>query len=102
MIVCEEMKKLRTWLDKQGIQWEDKSESFTRIEADTGKPCYMCRTHFCLNGCFYSVINGIGSYGGIDYEGNNHGLLEVMSDAINGGTPIGGLTFKELKRKLVE
>lgn len=30
MEICEEMQKLRDWLDENGINWEDNSEDLSR------------------------------------------------------------------------
>jgi len=75
MKVCEEMTKLRDWLNEKNIEWEDRSEDFGIKWVEF----WICRTHFRLKGKLISVINGYGTYGGYGiYEGNNEGLLEVM------------------------
>ena len=89
MIVCDEMKKLREMLDKKGIKWMDYSDEL--IEE---KGYFMCRTRFLFNDKYWSVINGFGSYGGVDFEtGINDGLLEVYSVGME---TIGFLTAKEV------
>lgn len=75
MDVCHEMQKLRNWLDAHGIQWHDASEDISRPEY----AWWICRTHFKIGKEQWSVINGHGTYGGIDYlTGVNAGLLEIM------------------------
>lgn len=100
MVVCEEMKKLRDWLDKNNIPWVDHSEDFGM----TGKmSMFICRTHFNADNHKVSVINGFGTYGGFsDFECSNRGLLEVMSDLFNDGEPVGYLTADELIEMLQE
>lgn len=94
------MDQFRSKLDKEGIEWVDHSgdlkPSQAYFMANLGKPAglwaseisdySMLRTWFDYRGYKWSVIIGYGSYGG------NLGLLEVMSDAINGGQPVGSLT----------
>lgn len=79
-----EMIKFRDLLDQNNIKWNDKS--------DEG---FIDRTHFYYRGYFFSIINGYGTYGGCNFYGNNEGLLEFMSNCINGGEPIGHLTADE-------
>ena len=83
--MVDEMIKFRNLLDKNSIKWIDKS--------DEG---FIDRTHFYYRDYFFSVINGYGTYGGIDvFTSKNHGLLELMSNCTNGGEPIGSLTANE-------
>lgn len=95
VMVVHEMAKLREELDKRGIQWTDDSEEFVASD-DKGLSLWICRTHFTVNGCNWSVINGIGSYGGVhrDYHTGvyeNAGLLEAyMMEGDN--EPVGFLT----------
>ena len=84
MIVCEEMQRLRNKLDEENIEWKDKSNDF------------VCRTHFYYGINKISVINGEGTYGGLD-NGKNIGLLEMM---INYHDPIGYLNADEVIKKL--
>ena len=94
MKIVREMQKLRDELDIKGIQWED-------VSVDT-KVFWMVRTHFNYKGHKWSVINGFGSYGGVDFiKGKNQGLLECMTDA-RGDTPIGFLTAKEVLEMMDE
>lgn len=89
MEVCEEMQKLREYLNKHNIQWTDVSEPY----------CFswMCRTHFTLRNNHWSVINGYGSYGGFGtFSPNNEGLLELMTSEVNGGEPVGYLTADDV------
>ena len=106
MIMCEEMKKLRKELDRMGVKWKDVSsitpetvieemvsKGIDRAYADTT----MFRTHFEYGGYKFSVIHGYGSYGGKDaFTGHDSGLLECMTEAINGGEPVGFLTASEV------
>ena len=46
MEVCEEMQKLRDWLDEEKIEWEDHSETFTD---DKEFNPWICRTWFYIN-----------------------------------------------------
>lgn len=89
--MVEEMTKLRKLLTEHGIEWHDSSTppEYT-IQID--------RTHFDYKGFNWSVINGFGTYGGIGIFRNkkNMGLLELMSNAINDGEPIGYLTAAQV------
>lgn len=106
MKICDEMVKLRAELDKKGIQWKDASsirtEAGINAMIDVGiKAEYadtsMYRTHFEHNGYKFRVIHGFGSYGGKDtLTGNDRGLLECMTEKINGGEPVGFLTAAEV------
>lgn len=88
MFVCEEMQKLRDWLDQNSIQWLDVSDDF----ADG---FWICRTHFYIDEYKVSVINGSGTYGGFIFgkEQSNAGLLEVWAD--RSGEPVGYLTAED-------
>ena len=106
MTMCDEMQKLRDMLDNRGINWRDASSitsqehimqliraGIDRNYADTT----MWRTHFEVDDYNYSVINGYGSYGGyVPFTGHNLGLLECMTDRVNGGEPVGNLTADEV------
>lgn len=72
IVIVDEMKKFRELLDKNGIEWVDDSEE----ERDD---VWICRTR-SKNHDRWSVINGIGSYGGYSIDEKNEGLLEVMLD----------------------
>lgn len=74
----DKMKPLRKWLDEQGIKWTDKS--------DFG----MVRTHFYINSKNWSVIFGAYSYGA------EQGLLELWTQNVNGGEPLGFLTVDDI------
>lgn len=104
--MCNEMQKLRDKLDERGIKWDDVS-SITSEEqimqlmqrgiVRNYAEMTMWRTHFEVDGIKYSVINGYGSYGGYDpFTGKNYGLLECMTDKVNGGDPVGHLTADEV------
>lgn len=60
-----EMRKLRTELDRRGIAWWDESDDD------------ITRTVFEHNGTRWSVINGLGTYGGWRRDFGNQGLLEI-------------------------
>ena len=86
MVICEEMQKLRDWLNSENIEWYDNSDDLTLF--------WMVRTKFVVNGSTFSVINGVGSYGGcISYDSHNNGLLECM---IDGNEPYGYLNADEV------
>ena len=95
--VCEEMTKLRNWLDDNKIRWEDRSEDFTeRIGGEF--EMWICRTHFKFMKKHISVINGYGGYGVFREDNEVMGLYEEVE---------GYLTAKELidemqKRKDLE
>ena len=84
--MTKEMYELRKMLDAEGIDWHDASELGI---------CPIWRTHFKHRGYHWSVIHGYGTYGGPSYLYEDQGLLELMSDAVNGGEPIGYLTAEE-------
>jgi len=89
MIVCEEMQKLRDYLDSKKIEWIDKSDG-----CEMG---WICRTHFDFKDYRWSVINGSGTYGGFYInEKQNPGQLELMVSCVNGGEPIGSLKAEEV------
>lgn len=80
-----EMIKFRKLLDQHNIKWIDKSDKY-----------FIDRTHLNYRNYHFSVVNGLGTYGGyiIDPR-SNKGLLELMSNATNGGVPVGELTAEE-------
>ena len=85
--MCKEMVKLREWLDENDIKWRDDSWIH--------KDFYIHRTKFEVNGHDFSVINGLGTYGGMVSIGCvNNGLLELMLD---GKEPIGCLSAIEVE-----
>lgn len=83
MVIVPEMQRLREMLDEKGIRWEDASDA------------YITRTHFVVSGRRVSVVNGVGTYGGVFPGKNNAGLLEVWS-TLTGKDPIGYLTADAL------
>ena len=85
--MTKEMRDLRKMLDAEGINWHDKSEFGI---------CPIWRTHFEHRGYHWSVIHGYGTYGGSTSIDADRGLLEVMSDAIDNGEPIGWLTAERV------
>lgn len=91
--MCEEMLKLRKWLDEQKIEWWDDSECIDTLYQ-------MHRTKFMVDGNLFSVINGVGSYGGCVYVGaKNLGLLECWDEK---GAPVGYLTAEDVIKMVKE
>ncbi len=85
--MTEEMETFRDLLDEEQIEWEDVSEFGSYP---------ICRTHFKYRGFKWSVIHGYGTYGGRDPLTNKDtGLLELMSNAVNDGDPVGWLTAEQ-------
>lgn len=98
MEICENMKKLRSYLDDNKIKWIDQSEGVSSKSIDI----FTCRTWLWLGDRKISVINGYGTYGGIhpmydDYP-NNHGLLEMQIDGLDG--VYGDMTADEVIRTI--
>jgi len=94
-LICEEMQKLRDWLDNNGIEWHDHSSNAIP------ELFWMCRTKFYIKGNEFSVINGIGSYGGKRYaSAKNHGLLELWIN--QKGEPQGYLTADNVIERIKE
>lgn len=90
-----EMVKLRDKLTELGIDWNDKSTKSELYKID--------RTHFYYNGYHWSAINGFGTYGGLDVITNvNKGFIELMSNAINNGEPVGYLRADDVINYLHE
>lgn len=88
-----EMIKFRKLLDENGIEWHDASDLADELPDELFR---IERTHFEYNRFHYSVIHGYGSYGGYSiWDGRDEGLLELMSNAINEGSPVGWLTADE-------
>lgn len=106
MEMCEEMYKLRSMLDARAIEWHDKSSIMSpqliaeNISAGIEKnyaDVSIFRTHFEVHGELWSVINGFSTYGGYEpTTSKNMGLLELMSDMVNDGEPLGNLTADEV------
>ena len=83
---CDEMTKLRSYLDNHDIKWADASDET------------ICRTKYWHNGILYSVINGYGTYGGIDGcdpKEVNQCLLECWSVPF-GDDPAGWLKADDI------
>lgn len=91
MYVCDEMQKLRDFLDEKDITWRDNSENMkSTIEM------WICRTLFEVGGHSFSVVNGFGTYGGwagANLSEKNLGLLEMMIDECE---PFGWLTAEDI------
>ncbi len=86
VFVCDEMRKLRRILDKKGIEWKDTST--------TGE-MWVCQTRVDVGKKHYSIINGVGSYGGYStVTKKNYGLLEAW-DFRRGRDPLGSLTAEQ-------
>ena len=89
---CEEMAKLRGYLDSHDIKWADASDE------------RVCRTKYWHKGILYSVINGYGTYGGIDGcdpKEVNDCLLECWSVPF-GDDPAGWLKADDIIKKMEE
>lgn len=83
----EVMDTLRDILDVDGIAWDDRSTGSKEFD---GVPFVILRTHIIYHGKLYSVILGTGTYGFENYK------LELMSEVVNGGEPVGGLTVTDV------
>ena len=100
-IVVQEMIELRKLLDEYKIEWHDASDPWEmrKIMSDIlgeGKDGGIDRTHFYHRGFKWSIVNGFGTYGGISFRhGINQGKLELASNAVNCGEPIGYLAAKD-------
>lgn len=90
MEICAEMKKLREYLDAHGIEWRDDSNALTEW--------WMCRTKFDIHGNSFSVINGVGSYGGAMLGSRNQGLLEYWIN--EKGEPTGYSTAEDVIKEI--
>ena len=101
MTVCEEMGKIRAWLDEKNIKWEDRSQDWSELTGAIYKSMpshWMVRTHLILNDCVVAIINGFGTMGGYFYhEDENEGLLQFTSVQYNQGESIGFLTAKDVE-----
>lgn len=89
---CDEMTKLRSYLDDHDIKWAEASDES------------ICRTKYWHNGHLYSVINGHGTYGGIDgCDPNefNECLLECWCEVF-GDEPVGWLKADDIIKKMEE
>lgn len=86
--MTEQMLLLRAMLDDAGIEWRDDSENGIGLPID--------RTKFKYRTYEWSVIHGFGTYGGWNHWSVDEGLLELMSDVVNHGQPIGWLTASEV------
>ena len=85
--MCKEMTKLREALTANEITWTDASDEGLLP---------ITRTHFEYKGYKWSVIHGHGTYGGFSLLEPDAGLLEIMSNAVDDGNPIGWLTAEEV------
>lgn len=87
--ICNEMKKLRDWLTKNDVAWHD--------ESSISRYYWMARTKFYVGEHYFSVINGMGSYGGYRWGFKNQGLLECMVD---NSEPEGWLTAEDVEERI--
>ena len=94
MMMSKEMMKLRKMLTKAGIEWYDYSDPITTSLNGISLQTY--RTKFDYRENHWSVIHGFGTYGGWSSLKEDEGLLELMSEAVNGGEPVGCLTAEEV------
>ena len=85
--MCKEMEKLREALTANDIIWTDASD---------GGLLPITRTHFEYKDYEWSVIHGFGTYGGWNRLEPDAGLLEIMSNAVDDGNPMGWLTAEEV------
>ncbi len=93
MEICEEMKKLRSYLDEKKIKWIDQSEDM----ASSSFKMIIWRTWLWLGDRKISVINGFGTIGGVvGFDGDNAGLLEIAIDGLCG--VYGNLTAEDVIR----
>ena len=93
----EEMEKLRKALDEAGIEWTDHSA----LEPISNKA--LTRTRFFVDGKLWSVVHGRGTYGGIDWNDKDHGLLEAWQIGGEGSKeeePEGWLTAEQVLQKV--
>lgn len=89
--MTHELEILKSMLDQEHIDWHDASDPPDLVQIN--------RLHFKHRGEWWSVINGFGTYGGIDsLTEKNQGLLELLSYAVNGGEPVGWLTAEEVMK----
>lgn len=93
-MMSKEMIKLREMLTKAGIAWEDHSDPFPFCVMGIDLEVY--RTKFSYRKYDWSVIHGFGTYGGWSSLKEDEGLLELMSNAVNYGEPVGCLTAEEV------
>jgi hypothetical protein len=98
MVICDEMAKLRGWLDAQGIKWEDMSEDLLHGELLSYRESWIVRTRFIVNNKESSVINGFCTYGGYMFnQEDNEGLLEEWGLFEH---PVGNLTAEDVINKI--
>lgn len=93
-MMSKEMMKLRKMLTKSGIEWYDCSDPVTT--SLNGISLEIYRTKFYYKECAWSVIHGFGTYGGWSSLKADEGLLELMSDSVNYGEPVGYLTAEKV------
>lgn len=87
--ICEEMKKLRTWLNENHIHWQDWSD------------CYICRTRFQVNWYRFSVLHGFGTYGGKTLYLDEISDQKLLECRVSNYEPEGWLTAEDVI-KLIE
>lgn len=107
MQICEEMIKLRNWLDEKGILWTDESsitsQEYIDLMAKIGiEPQYadttIYRTDFTFKEHYISVIYGYETCGGFEpFKNEDYGALEMKMDDRE---PVGWLSAKNVIQKL--
>lgn len=106
MTVCEEMGKIRAWLDERNIKWEDRSQDWSELTGAIYKSMpshWMVRTHFYINDCLVAIINGYTTMGGyLFHENENEGLLQLTSARYNHGEAIGHLSAEDVEKIIGE
>ena len=96
MKICNEMLKLRRWLDKNHIQWVDASDVYEDFVHDLSgyrMNFTIYRTHFEYKSETVSVSYGMYTYGAED------GLLEMWLEN-SWDSPAGYMTAKEVIEEL--
>lgn len=99
LVMCEEMIKLRKWLDDKKIEWIDYSDSTIMPPDEMMLLSEVHRTRFTINGVEFSVINGYGTYGGSGVLDANEGLLEMKCG--NEDDVRGWLTAKDIEEYII-
>ena len=91
MKICKEMQKLREYLTQKKIEWRDDSDIYDEfVEISPILDMSIYRTKFNHDGYLWSIVHGMGTYG------EEKGLLELMTNRVNGGEPLGYLTADDV------
>lgn len=99
LVMCEEMEKLRKWLNDKGIEWFDYSDASFMPQEELALLSEVHRTRFRINDVDFSVINGYGTYGGSGVLDENEGLLEMKCS--NEDDVRGWLTAQQIEEYIV-